>query len=181
MMSDRNNPVLRHLDKCKHKHLFKDVNQVAKLQATVKSRLIECGYFLRVTTEFESCMCCSGLPTIDIPVLIYIPEVQYDVNQFRPEVWSPQVMPIYQVNIPTAEQLGINNGVANSTENYNWNLNNQGSSAMIQTSFQPIQNQGNSMMTGGIEPFQGMMNNSTEPLISQDGMMSNGLEPKQNF
>ena len=179
-MSDLNNPVMKHLDKCKHKYLFRDINQVAKLQATVKSRLIECGYFLRVTTEFESCMCCSGLPTIDIPVLIYIPEVQYDINQFRPEIWTPQVMPMYEVNIPTAEQLGISNGVANSHNN--WNPNYQGSTAMIQTSFEPIQNHGNSMMTGGVQPIQGMTNNSVDPMINQNGgMMSGGYEPKQNF
>ena len=194
-MSDNNNPVLRHLDKCNHRHLFRDASQVAKLQATVKSRMIECGYFLRATTEFDGIMCCSGIPTIDIPVLIYIPEVFYDVNQFRPNNWNPQVMPMYQVNIPTAEHLGISDGIANVNVNFNGNTqtNNQSSSAMMQTSFEPIKNnEDNMMISGGTQPLQmtlnfaanngGMMSGGTEPnQMSGNMMMTSSIEPNNNF
>lgn len=206
-MTDFNNPVLKYLDRCPHKNLFRDPSQVAKLQATVKSRLIECGYYLRAAVGYNDCICCSGSPTIDIPVLIYIPDIYQDLNRYRPQNWSPQVMPMYQVNIPTAEQLGINNGVLNVNVNINTNYN-QVSNERIQTSYEPIQtnqrennnmigglqpNQGGmmsgglepmqgGMMSGGIEPMQGgMMTNSSEPNNSQGVMMTSAFEPKQNF
>jgi len=123
-MSDVLNPTLRHLDKCPHKHLFRDPNQVSKLQATVKSQLVECKYFLRATTEFDSCVCCGGTPTIDIPVIIYVPEVNVNSMNFRPQNWSPQVMPMYTFTLPSAQQLGFQDvGMVNANVNMGSNQN----------------------------------------------------------
>jgi hypothetical protein len=164
------------MDKCKHRKYFRDPNQAAKLQATTKSSLIECSYFLRATTEFNNCLCCSGLPTIDIPVIIYIPEIYGDINSIRPQNWNPQVMPTYQINVPNAEQLGINNGFsANYDQNSGYNSGmNVNPGVNLNMNIQVPQNNGQStgMITSAYEPIQ---TNNTGI------MMTNGTEPQQNF
>ncbi len=149
-IEDLDNPVFRHLDKCKHKHLFTDPNTIAKLQATCKSNLLECEYYLQVTTGYDSMLCCSSSPTIEIPVIIYIPNFIFDFNRFKPDNWNPQFMPIYQINGPQP----INN---------NNNFNNNPNQNMMQGGINPIMQGGtNPMMQGGINP---MMQGGTNPMM----------------
>ena len=140
-IEDLDNPVFRHLDKCKHKELFSDPTTIAKLQATCKSNLLECEYFLRATTDYDSMLCCSSPPTIEIPIIIYISNFTFDFNRFRPDNWSPQVLPAFQINGPQQIQ---NQPMM------------QGGTAPIIDSNQPNkfnQNQSNPMMQGGSAPM----------------------------
>jgi hypothetical protein len=123
---------LRHLERCNHRELFRDLNLVAKLQATTNSGLIECKYILRVATEYESCTCCCSTPTIDIPVVLYIPEdISFNFNNYRPQNWNPVVMQQYEFKLPNDPNFNSNmnnnqmNNVQISNNNQPYN-NNQG-------------------------------------------------------
>jgi len=97
ILNDNFNPTLQHLDKCLHKHLFQDIKMISKLQATVQSPLIDCRYFFEVGTDWDSCICCSGRPTIDIPIIMYIPDLRINTQMYQPNNWNPQVMPQCEV------------------------------------------------------------------------------------
>ena len=131
VLTDINNPTNRFIDKCEHKYLFRDMQQISKLQASTKSSLIECSYSLVVSTEYESCMCCSSAPRIDIPIIIYIPEIKYFDETVRPLNWNPEVMPIYQMNLNNGG-MGID---------INQNMNNTG---MMNSGYGEIQKESDS-------------------------------------
>ena len=184
MMTDRNNPTLKHIEKCKHKKYFRDPMDAAKLQASTKSNLIECSYHITASTEFNGCLCCSGFPSIDIPVVIYIPDIYADVNVFRPQNWNPQVMPMYQINIPS-EQVGYSSNIGyNNNMNMNYSNQNigtsiyvppQNNSEMITTSYEPIQ-------VNNYQQNTGMITNSYQPIqVNNGGMMTGAVEPNKNY
>ena len=80
------------------------------LQASVKSSLIECKYHFRVSTEFDSILCCSGKPNIEIPIIMYIPDIRPNVQIYQPNNWNPTTMPLCEINLPTYnEVVGSNN------------------------------------------------------------------------
>jgi hypothetical protein len=107
-ISDLTNPVLANVARCDHKHLFKDIKQIAKLQATVMSQLVNCKYYLKVKTEYYG-FCVTETPGIDIPIMIYIPDVRVDLELLKPNEWDPTFMPHCSLDLPSAEQLGIIN------------------------------------------------------------------------
>jgi len=98
-IQDLDNPTIEYVKKCDHRNLFKDEKLVSCLQASSKSTMIECTYYLNVATEWASTLCCSGRPTIEIPILVYIPsEIRRDVNEFKPQNWNPVSMPSCTLN-----------------------------------------------------------------------------------
>jgi hypothetical protein len=107
ILSDIDNPTLRNIDRCDHKYMFKDTNVISKLQATTISQLINCKYYLKVTVGYSG-VYCSETPQIQIPIIIYIPDVRYDVFNLKPNNWDPIILPSCTLDIPTAEQLGLN-------------------------------------------------------------------------
>ena len=138
-IKDLNNPVLNNLQKCKHIHMFYDQNIIGRLQATCKSKLIECEYFIRITCDYESCLCCSSPPTIDIPIVIYIPNIDFNYERYKPDNWNPQMMPNFQVqdinyqmpnennmmpNMPNTNQYHQNNDIINTQIPNQYNQNN---------------------------------------------------------
>lgn len=108
---DNNNPTLRHIEKCEHRKLFKNINDISKLQASCKSRILECDYYLKVATEYDTFLSCSGKPNIDIPIIIYIPNLNFSIEEHKPEEWGPEVMPVCNIDLPSAEELGIDVGL----------------------------------------------------------------------
>jgi len=156
--------------------LFSDPSTISKLQASCKSHLLECEYFLRATTSYDSCLCCSSPPTIEIPVIIYIPNFTFDFNRFRPENWSPQFLPIYQIN--GAQPMMQEGSVPMMDNNFNSNnFNQNGYSPMIQGGSAPMMQGGSApMMQGGSAP---MMQGGSAPMM-QGGtapMMQGGFAP----
>jgi len=203
-MTDNNNPTLRHLEKCEHRYMFKDLNQVAKLQCTTKSQLVECRYFLIATVDYDSCLCCSGKPTIEIPIIIYMPDLFNSISMLKPQDWNPVVMPTCQFDLPSAENLGLNAGYSvnvkiendNYNNNNNFNQNNFNSSPqMIVESYQPINNQENTDITVVTTNYQSNNNVVTRPqhnfnsdtnvnfnmtLDNNGGMYNTGSHPHHN-
>jgi hypothetical protein len=88
--------------------LFGDVRQVSKLQATVMSKLITCKYYIRVNVGYSS-ICVSETPNIEIPIIIYIPDVRINLEHLKPNMWDPIFMPQCSLDLPSAEQIGITN------------------------------------------------------------------------
>lgn len=132
---DRNNPTTIFIDKCDHRYLFKDSSQVTQLQASTTSNNIECKYYLVASVDFNGVLCCSQAPTVKIPIIIYIPDIRYNDDTFRPNNWNPQVMPTFDFNI--------------SSSNFNNN-----SQPMMTGGSQPMMTDGSQpMMTGGSQPF----------------------------
>jgi hypothetical protein len=200
-MSDLNNPVHRFIEKCEHRGLFRDPRQIAKLQASIKSSLIECKYYLRVTTEYESCICCSAPPTIDIPIIIYSPVITFFEESMRPMNWHPVVMPEFSfsgtvtntVSVPLIQppQVNLNmnmGGISVSTPviqppQVNLNMNMGGvsvSTPMIQTSFEPV----NTGLTIGTHHSSnhvstGMITTSFEP-VQSSATITTSFEPVDN-
>jgi hypothetical protein len=104
---------------CKHKHLFKDPREILKLQNSTRSSLIQCNYYLRITTEYEGDFCCSHTPAIDIPIVIYNPDIVYFDESVRPENWQPAVLPEYNYasgNVGDANQDSANPIITTSYE-----------------------------------------------------------------
>jgi hypothetical protein len=123
-MNDNDNPVHRFLEKCDHRGLFRDQRQISKLQASTKASLIECKYYLRATTEYDSVMCCSSPPTIDIPIIIYSPEIRFFDDTWIPTNWKPTTMPSFEFSFGVKPQISISEPIINV------NIN-TGSTAMI--------------------------------------------------
>ena len=120
VLNDPSNPVLKNMNKCKHLNLFKSPELISKLQASTKSQLIDCEYHLSVKTCYDGVFCCSNTANCRIPVIIYVPEIQADINIIRPLNWNPQVMPAYNMNV------NVDNSYYQSQNvNYGNNLNQQ--------------------------------------------------------
>lgn len=104
---DYDNPTIRYLNRCEHKHLFKNGDLVSKLQASVKSALIDCKYTLRVKSYFDGNTVGQRLPIVEMPLAILIPDVRIDVSKLKPLNWNPAIAPINSINFPSASDLGI--------------------------------------------------------------------------
>lgn len=96
------------------------------LQATVKSSLIECKYHFSVSCDYDSVLCCSQRPFIDIPIIMYIPDIRPNVQLYQPNNWNPTTMPMLEINLPSYSEV-IGN------QNPNINISNQGMNMTIQT------------------------------------------------
>jgi hypothetical protein len=107
-MSDASNPSIRNIERCPHRNLYQDQTQIPKLQASVISNLIDCCYYLKVSVKYNSFIL-SKVPTIFIPIIIYIPELKNDYEQYRPQQWQPTEMPRTEIDLPTAQELGLTN------------------------------------------------------------------------
>lgn len=84
---DSANPTLQYVNKCKHYYLFKEKNQIGKLQATCKGSLLSCKYYIKAVVHYEGC--CTSTPAINTPILVYIPD-DLNVNKFlRPNNFQP--------------------------------------------------------------------------------------------
>jgi len=92
IIDDTTNPCRYHVDKCGHNFLFQDKNMISKLQATVQSNFVECKYYFQVSTEYDSILCCNSRPTIDIPIILYIPDLRYNNQLYQPKNWNPQIL-----------------------------------------------------------------------------------------
>jgi len=67
-------------------------------------------YFLKVEASLSAfCTCCSDLPIVEQPVLIY-PFIPVDYNFKSPPKWAPKIMPMtnFQVGIGN---LGVSGGI----------------------------------------------------------------------
>ncbi len=88
--------------------MYRNNLDFSKLQASCKSELIDCSYFIRATIEYNTFLCCVDNPSIDVPIIIYIPEIEREnLNYYKPHDWSPIMMPPAQVNLPSAQDIGI--------------------------------------------------------------------------
>jgi hypothetical protein len=69
------------------------------IKPTSRGRFLKSIYFLRVEAVMDaSCTCCSQLPVVTQPVLIY-PCFNIDTNWNQPMNWQPQVMPNFVMNM----------------------------------------------------------------------------------
>ena len=95
---DQANPTLQYVNKCKHYYLFKEKNQIGRLQATCKGSLLWCKYYVKAVVNYEGC--CTSTPTINTPILVYIPD-DLNVNKFiRPTNFQPQVYNSISISNP---------------------------------------------------------------------------------
>ena len=153
------------------------------LQATVKSSLVECKYHFLVGTEFDSMLCCSGKPTIDIPIIMYIPDIRPNVQLYQPNNWNPQTMPICEISLPTYNDIMSNQNIKvefSSTGMINQNNMNQGE---MTAQTQPINknSEGMTVQTNPININQGGMTAQTQTInMNQGGMSSQTLPFNMN-
>jgi hypothetical protein len=120
-MFDNTNPSLKNAKMCEHLNLFKNKEILGKLQATVTSELIQCKYYLKVKTEYKGGFFSfvSNTPFIELPIILYSPEDYKAEIKSKPLDWDPVIMPLSILDIPTAEQLGIECGKKSSSLNVN--------------------------------------------------------------
>jgi hypothetical protein len=90
---DNENPALQHIHQCNHQHLFRSTDLISKLQASIKSELIDCTYHLLVKPEYDTVMMSSERLVVEIPIAIYIPDIRIDISLFRPKSWNPHICP----------------------------------------------------------------------------------------
>ena len=122
-------------------------------------------------------LCCSSAPTIEIPVIIYIPNISFDFNKFRPDNWNPQILPSYQINGPQPIQNQnspmMQGGIAPM-------INSNGNAPMMQGGIAPMvnnnMNESSPMMQGGNAP---MMQGGNAPMMQGGNvpMMQAGNAP----
>jgi hypothetical protein len=156
------------MDKCDHQHLFRDTSQISQLQASTKSNIIECSYHMLATVDFDGVLCCSSAPTVEIPIIFYIPDISFNEEKFRPNNWNPQVMPTFEFN--------ISGGGFNVNPNFN-NIMIGGSQPIINDGFQPLKSKVSIM-----SDFQPMMNDGSQPMMNDGSqpMMNDGSQPMMN-
>ena len=100
---------------CFNKSLFNNSHVVSQLQASVNSDLIQCIYYLKVTTEYKSAVC-STATSIEISTIMNIPQdVRIDISTLKPANWDPVEMPLNILDIPSAEVIGIERGIKTSS------------------------------------------------------------------
>jgi len=158
IISDLYNPCISHVNKCGHNFLFQDKNMISKLQATVKSNFVDCKYHFQVSTEYDSVLCCNSKPNIDIPIIIYIPDLRYNNQLYQPKNWNPQILEKKkEIDLPTFNDINqMNVNVNVNYNNNNMNINVQGQS------FKNDNNQGfqsNNQIAGGMAN-QGFQSNN---------------------
>lgn len=70
------------------------------IMPTARGAKLQSVYFLRVEAELDaSCTCCSDLPIVNQPIVIY-PYIPVNYNFQSPNNWDPQTMP--SVNLEQA-------------------------------------------------------------------------------
>lgn len=97
-VDDECNPVIGYIHKCKHLNLFKDTSIISKWQASCKSILITCRYYVTAFAQYEGC--CSDKPTITNDVLYYIPETIDNYIFVKPEGFNPVVYSSASIEMP---------------------------------------------------------------------------------
>ena len=162
-IEDLNNPTLSYLSKCKHYYLFKDKSQIGKLQATCKGSLLSCNYYVKAFATYEGC--CSGTPTLRVPVILYIPDKLNNYAFIKPEGFNPQMLAPVTISNP---QQFTPMPVAFKT--YDEGVNSQS----IQQQPQMMQTQQQMMqpLPQMVQPQQQMYPQGTQPMMqSQPQMM----------
>lgn len=151
---------------------------IASLQATCKSNLLECEYFLRATTDYDAFSCCNSTPTIDIPLIIYIPNFTFDYTRFTPQNWNPEVLPSFEMNPSNQNQSAmIQGGNSPMMQGGNIPMTQGGNMPMMQVGESPMMQGGNMpMMQGGNMP---MMQGGDTPMMQggDSPMMQSGTQP----
>lgn len=113
-IKDYLNPTLKYLDRYKHKKLLKDANQISHMQVSVKSEFIECSYQLKIYVEYHNMLICGSKKlSVELPINISIPEIKTYLVDSIPEDWKPNIMPDNEINLPSAEELGIQHLIKN--------------------------------------------------------------------
>jgi len=199
VLSDTSNPVRQHIDRCGHHYLFKEKSLISMLQATVKSSLIECKYHFHVTADYDSMLCCSGKPTIDIPIIMYIPDIRPNMQLYQPNNWNPQLMPISEVSLPSyTEVIGGQGGMTSQIPVIQGGMTSQIPSIKIEqggmtTQIQPIQNNQQFNNQQNNQQFNSQQNNqqfnsqqNTQQVNSQqvqptNQSMTNQTQPMNNY
>lgn len=102
-LQDIKNPCKSYKHKCEHPYLFKDINLIPLLQASVNSSLISCHYYFKAKSKFCSFFSITHTPVLDIPIIIYIPDIRSNIQIFQPHNWNPQIMSNIEITFITFE------------------------------------------------------------------------------
>ena len=95
-------------EKCEHKLFYRNNIELSKLQASCKSELLECNYYIKATVEFDTYWCCVDKICLEIPIIIYYPNLlNENVDNYRPQDWSPKIMPPLLLSLPNAEETEV--------------------------------------------------------------------------
>ena len=151
---------------------------IANLQATCKSNLLECEYFLRATTDYDAFSCCNSTPTIDIPLIIYIPNFIFDYSRFTPQNWNPQVLPSFEMSATIQNQSPmIQGGNVPMMKEGNLQIMQGGNIPMMQGGNMPMMQGGNIPMMQGGDSL--MMQGGNIPMMQEGDspMMQGGNIP----
>lgn len=140
------------------------------LQASVQSQLIECKYHFQVSTEYNSVLCCSGRPFIEIPIIMYIPDIRPNIQLYQPNNWNPTTMPLLEINLPSYAE------VINNNQNLNVDFTSQTGNMNVQTQQTKVDQVGvNITMTNQTQAFhlnQGGMVNQNQAMTNQQLIMT---------
>jgi hypothetical protein len=194
-VSDLDNSVNGFYRKVNFDTMFKEAKQVAN--TSIKSSLIECRYYFKVTTNYDTFCCSYDPPTVYFPINIYSPAIITE-ERVKPGGWNPISMPEFSIssstNIPDVQLTTskLNNSVLltstskiettvirlktekkikhNKVRHYD---------IMVTTSYEPVQS--SPMITTSYEPVQSspMITTSYEPVQSSP-MITTSYEPVQS-
>jgi hypothetical protein len=82
---------------------------------------------------------------IEIPIIMYIPDIRPNVQLFQPNNWNPTTMPMLEINLPSYSEV---------VGNQNQNVSNQGMNMTVQTQAIRIE-QGVIVNSNQAQGFQG--------------------------
>jgi hypothetical protein len=165
--------------------MFAEAKHVANLKASIKSSLIECRYYFKVTTDYDTFCCSYDPPTVYFPIIIYSPAIITE-ESVKPGGWNPITMPEFSISNSTnishiqLTTSKLNNSVLlTSTSKIETTIIHKKTEKKIKHN--KVSHDCISMVTTSYEPVQSslMITTSYEPVQSSP-MITTSYEPSQS-
>ncbi len=118
-ISDIYNPTRKNKDKCKHLYSYNNESILEKLQSSVKSDMIKCRYFLKLSVVHNTYFSCTNSPTVEIPVVICMPNCEGSDNFSLFDNWNPKMVMNYgQPNMSNNRSIDKDLNRSNSNRDF---------------------------------------------------------------
>ena len=96
------------------------------LQPTCRGKLVSNEYYLVNTLSMDACICCGDHPNCRLQLNVRNPSLEYSPWSGMPAAWSPQVMPVNNLQFSSEYAFQPNNHMGqppNNGANFNYQMN----------------------------------------------------------
>jgi hypothetical protein len=97
-VSDFDNFVNGYYKRINFDTMISEARQIANLQPTIKSSLIECRYYFKVTTDYDTFCCSYDPPTVYFPIIIYPSNIVTCGDIIKSINWNPITLSEFSIS-----------------------------------------------------------------------------------